>query len=77
MVPNLMVIGITKGGNGRLLIKPLNRIARIGDQNMYGSNSSIDHMYKGGNLRPVALPLGRNQIVLSPSRNIDDNLPNL
>ena len=54
---------------------PLNRIVRVGDQNLYGSESSVDHMYKGGNLRPFAMSLGRNQIVPSSSRNIDGNLP--
>ena len=53
---------------------PQNKINRVLDQNVYGPESSVDHVYKGGYLRPVAMPLGRNQIVLSPSRNSDDNL---
>ena len=62
-------------GNGRPMSKPLNRIARVENQNMYGSKSRVDHMYEGGNLRPVAMLLGSNQIVLSPCRSIYDNLP--
>ena len=54
---------------------PQNKINRVLDQNVYGPESSVDHVYKGGYLRPVAMPLGRNQIVLSPSRHIDGNLP--
>ena len=42
---------------------------------MNGSESSIDHKYEGGNLRPIAMPLGRNQILPSPGRDIDGNLP--
>ena len=54
---------------------PLNRINRVWDQNAYSPESSIDHMYKGGNMKPVGMPLGRAQIVLSPGRDIDGNLP--
>ena len=32
-------------------------------------------MYKGGNLRLIAMPQGRSQISLSPGRDIDGNLP--
>ena len=31
-------------------------------------------IYKGGNLRSVTMPLGRDQILLSPGKNIDRNL---
>ena len=42
---------------------------------MYGSESRIDQIYKGGNLRPVTMPLGRDQILISPGRDMDGNLP--
>ena len=32
-------------------------------------------MYEGGNLRLIAMPLGRNQILLGLGRDIDGNLP--
>ena len=42
---------------------------------MYDSESNIDQIYKGVNLRPIAMAMGGNQIVLSPGRDIDRNLP--
>ena len=53
---------------------PQSRIVRVWDQQMYGYESSIDHIYKGGNLRSVNMPQGRDQILFSPGRNIDGNL---
>ena len=45
---------------------PQSRIVRVQDQYMYGSESTIDHIYKGGNLRLDTMHLGRDQILLSP-----------
>ena len=53
---------------------PQSRIVRVQDQNVYGSESSINHIYEGGNLRLVAYPQGRDQILHSPGKNIDGNL---
>ena len=61
-----------EGGTERLLSNWINKSARVRNQNMYGSKSSVDLVYEGGNLRPIAMPLGENQIVLSPTRNDDD-----
>ena len=54
---------------------PQNRIVRVWDQNLYVPESSVDLMYEGGNLRPIAMPLGSNQMLLSPGRDIDGNFP--
>ena len=51
------------------------RVVEVRDQNLYGSESNIDHIYKGGNLRLVPLPRGGEQILLSPGRNIDRSIP--
>ena len=53
---------------------PQSRIVRVQDQNEYDSESSIIHIYKRGNLRSVAMPQGRDQILLIPGINIDENL---
>ena len=40
--------------------------ARVGDQNLYGPGSSVQITYERGNLRLVAMPMGRNQTVVNP-----------
>ena len=50
-------------------------VVEIRDQNLYGPESNIDCIYEGGNVRSFALPQSMNQILPSPGRNIDRNLP--
>ena len=49
--------------------------ARVGDQNLYGPGSSVQITYERGNLRPVAMPMGRNQTVVNPGGSNGNNLP--
>ena len=59
----------------RPVVIPQSRVVEIRDQNLYGSGSNIDNIYEWGNLRSVPMPWGGEQILLSPGRNIDGNVP--
>ena len=48
---------------------------RVGDQNLYGPGSRVEITYEEGNLRPVAMPMGRNQTVVNPGGSNGNNLP--
>ena len=43
----------------RSVVMPQSRLVEIWDQNLYGSESNIDHIYEGGNVRPVVMPQSR------------------
>ena len=64
-----------EGGNVRLINMLQNRIIEVRNQTLYGSEPNLDRNYKRGNLRPVAMPLGRNPTVFTPTRNNNDDLP--
>ena len=53
----------------RNIYEESNTNTRVGDQNLYGPGSSIRNIYKESNLRPLAMPLGRNQVIVNPSGN--------
>ena len=59
----------------RPVIMPQSRVVEVRDQNQYGPKSNIEHNYEGGNFRSAPMPQGGEQILLSPGRNIDGNVP--
>ena len=40
--------------------------ARVGDQNLHGPRPSVRNYCEQNNLRPIAMPLGRNEVIVNP-----------